>query len=135
MNDRISAADYQNLIKTNTGGKAKYGNTKTPYKGRTYHSKAEAGWAFRLDSLQAHGAIRCWLPQCPKFALTKEGRPFTYTADFLIFLNNGQVLVADCKGFDTPNAKLKRALVKDAYGIHVITAWLDIQEHVERTQA
>jgi hypothetical protein len=128
MNDRIPASEYKKLIKTKN--RSKYGNTRTPYKGRMYHSRAEAEWAQRLDALQSMGAILSWLPQCPKFPLTHEDRPPTYTADFLIFLKNGHALVADCKGFDTAESKLKRAIVHDKYGVSVFTSWTDLQHAI-----
>ena len=128
MNDRITAAAYKKLIKTNR--RSKYGNNRTPYKNRMYHSRAEAEWAQRLDTLQASGAILSWLPQCPKFPLTHEDRPPTYTADFLIFLKDGRALVADCKGFDTSESRLKRAVVQDRYGVAVFTSWTDLQQAI-----
>ena len=128
MNDRITAAAYKKLIKTKS--RSKYGNTRTTYNNRTYHSKAEAEWAQRLDTLQASGAILSWLPQCPKFPLTHEDRPPTYTADFLIFLKDGRALVADCKGFDTAESKLKRAIVQDKYGVSVFTSWTNLQQAI-----
>jgi hypothetical protein len=96
-----------------------------------YHSRAEAEWAQRLDTLQASGAILSWLPQAPKFPLTDEAKAPTYTADFLIFLHGGKAIVADCKGFDTSESKLKRAIVKDKYGIHVLIAWGEVQEAID----
>jgi hypothetical protein len=129
MNDRITALAYNKLIKNKS--RSKYGNQVTPYKNRNYHSKAEAEWAQRLDILQASGAILSWLPQAPKFPLTDEAKAPTYTADFLIFLHDGKTIVADCKGFDTSESKLKRAIVKDKYGIHVLIAWGEVQEAID----
>lgn len=129
MNDRISAGAYKKLIKTKA--RSKYGNTRTPYKGRMYHSRAEAQWAQRLDALQSCGAILSWIPQSPKFPLMGEDKAPTYTADFLIFLHGGKAIVADCKGYDTPESKLKRGIVKDKYGIHVLVTWDTVQAAIE----
>ena len=124
MNDRISACDYKKLLKTKR--KPKYGNKRTLYNGRTYASEAEALWASRLDLLQKGGVILSWVPQCPRFPLTDADNPPTYTADFLIFLQGDRAIVADCKGFDTPESRLKRDIVKDRHGVTVHTVWGDV---------
>jgi hypothetical protein len=38
--------------------------------------------------------------------------------------------VADCKGFDTAESKLKRAIVQDKYGVSVFTSWTDLQQAI-----
>ena len=114
--------------------KTKFGNVRTNYNNRTYSSKAEAEWAQNLDMLQRAGKIQEWLPQQPKFTLTgatDSEKAKTYTADFLIKKNDGTELVADCKGYDTEISRLKRAIVREKYGINVLTVFNDVLDNLE----
>ena len=131
MTDRITAAEYQALTKTKPKKKSKYGNVRTEYGGRSYHSKAEAATAALLDGLQRVGKIRSWLPQQPSFPMPGGGK---YTADFEIFIeykNMLIVLVHDTKGYDTAESKLKRNYVKEKYGVMITTTDSDLIEVVE----
>ena len=114
--------------------KTKFGNVRTNYNNRTYSSKAEAEWAKSLDILQRAGKIRFWLPQQLKFTLTgatDSEKAQTYTADFFIAKNDGTYLVADCKGYDTDISRLKRATVREKYGINVLTVFNDVLDNLE----
>lgn len=121
----MKAAEYLKLS-AKSKVKRKYGNIRTTYNNRSYDSKAEAEWAQRLDMLVLEKAIRFWLPQQPKFYLTNQEKPQTYTADFLIVKNDGSFIVADCKGFDTTEGRLKRSIVKDRYQIDVLITFNDV---------
>jgi hypothetical protein len=128
MTDRITAAEYQALTKTKPKKRSKYGNVRTEYEGRTYHSKAEAATAAWLDGLQRVGKIRSWLPQQPSFPMPGGGK---YTADFLIFVTDDHYHVHDTKGYDTAESKLKRNYVKEKYGVFITTTDSDLIEVVE----
>jgi hypothetical protein len=130
MTDRMTAVEYQALTKTKPKKRSKYGNVRTEYGGRTYHSKAEAATAALLDNLQRVGKIRGWLPQQPSFPMPGGGK---YTADFEIFIECGSyvmVLIHDTKGYDTAESKLKRSYVKERHGINITTSDNDLIESI-----
>lgn len=59
-----------------------------------------------------------------KFVLLKSkgypnGRKAYYKADFLYRTSDGEIVVEDSKGLDTPISKLKRAIVSAQYGIDI----------------
>lgn len=94
--------------------RSKFGNIPTIYDGRRYASKAEAGRAAALDSLQLAGIIASWKPQ-PRFEL---GVPENiYIADFLVRDVNGKVWVEDVKGIETEKFKRDKKLWR-SYGPH-----------------
>lgn len=136
---RITAAEYRALQQATATAPvkvSKYRNVVTVHGGRKYHSKAEAEAAAQLDSLQAQGRITGWVPQCPRFPLVigADGRTKTYTADFLIFLPDGQALIADIKGKDTSESKLRRALVRERFGVTVLTDWRAVLAMISQQQ-
>ena len=85
----------------------KYGAKPTIYRGRKYHSKAEAGRARELDAMLEAGEIAEWAPQ-PRFKLTAA--EILYIADFQVCDSEGRVWVEDVKGKETPEFKLKKRL-------------------------
>lgn len=98
----------------------KYGNRKTVIDGVTFDSKAEAERYEELKLLERAGIIRDLQLQ-PKFTLIptfrKNGKTFrgiTYVADFS-YIENGQKIVEDVKGFKTDVYKIKRKLFEYTY--------------------
>ena len=114
---------------------SKYRNVWTAYRSpmvglRNYQSKAEAKRAAELDLLVRAGDVEFWLPQ-PSFPLPGGT---SYKADFQIHWayprkfglpsrthsEHGSVTFEDVKGRDTKMSKLKRAQVKEIYGIDIV---------------
>jgi hypothetical protein len=81
---------------------------------RTYDSMAEAGRAMQLDLLWKAGEVLFWLPQ-PRFPISGGN----YYGDFQVHWADGRVTFEDVKGRDTDVSKLKRAFVKDRYGVEI----------------
>lgn len=95
---------------------SKYGNRRT----RGYDSKRESRRAQTLHLWQQAGAISN-LKEQVKFELVpkQEGeRSVTYIADFT-YIENGQLVVEDAKGFRTPYYVIKRKLMKHVFGITI----------------
>lgn len=82
-------------------------------KGKSYASKAEARYADKLDIAQKSGELLFYLRQVP-FELPGST---TYRADFLEFWIDGTVCVTDVKGFETPEFKIKKALLEETYPV------------------
>jgi hypothetical protein len=98
----------------------KYGAKRTD----GYASKREATRAAELRLLERAGQISelreqvSIMLQGENGPLTgSSGRALTYRADF-VYRENGREIVEDCKGFQTPAYKLKRAILK-AQGVEV----------------
>ena len=106
-----------------TPKRAKYGAVPTIIDGIRFASKKEAAYYDVLKLRQRAGEIDFFLMQVP-FALPGGVR---YRADFVTFqsahagrdCNSFQIEVIDCKGFKTPEYKLKAKQVKALYGITV----------------
>jgi hypothetical protein len=136
MANNMSAAEYLSLQQSEAEKpvKRKYFNKHQEYGGREYHSKAEANWARRLDVFRLAGKVISWQPQEPRYDLVRNpetGRMLTYTADFCIQLPGGGRLVLDCKGMDSAESRLRRALVFEKYGDRVLTSWRAVLAAVE----
>lgn len=98
----------------------KYKNRPVRVEGVFFASQLEADHYRELQLLQQHGAISELKRQVP-FALVVNGHKITtYVADATYRDQSGNLVVVDCKGFATPEYKLKRSLMKAVHGI-VIT--------------
>lgn len=103
----------------------KYGNRKSLAEGIEFDSKAEAMRFLQLRAREQNGEISELRLQV-KFQLTSGGRwrngkmhrKTYYIADF-VYLENGQTVVEDVKGFRTAVYKLKRELMKEIYDIEI----------------
>lgn len=95
----------------------KYGAKRTAYNGRTYHSKAEANYAAKLDLLMtARGKNRVisWTPQVG-IPLSVNGQLITtYIVDFEVYYSD-RTEVHEVKGVETAVWKLKRKLFEALY--------------------
>lgn len=103
---------------------SKYGNKRTEYNGRTYHSKREAEFARQLDLMRfakdpKEKVVRV-KPQ-PRFPIVVNGKKIcTYVSDFEVEYADGRVEVVDVKGYKTNLYKLKKKLVEATYNITII---------------
>jgi len=98
----------------------KYKNKKTTVDNIVFDSKREAGRYGELKILQLSGVIKDLKLQ-PKFLLCKgvrwngrKQRDRYYVADFY-YIENGQQVVEDSKGFRTDVYKLKRSIFLSMY--------------------
>lgn len=89
----------------------KYGAKATVYKGRRYASKLEAAYAGKLDLAKRAGELLFYLHQVP-FDLPGG---IVYRCDFMEFWKDGTVVVTDCKGVETAEFKVKRAVLEETY--------------------
>ena len=98
-----------------TGG-GKYGNYPSIYKGRTYHSKAEATYAMVLDAMIMDNSIKEWTPQF-KLKIDVNGQHITnYIVDFWVLTSSGTEELHEVKGYETDVFKIKWKLAKALYG-------------------
>jgi len=95
---------------------SKYRNERIEAQGQRFDSKREyeAFKAFELQRLA--GEIRSCVRQV-SFQL--PGTKRRIRVDFMVVENDGMVHWYDAKGFETQAWNLKRAQVKDAFGIHI----------------
>ena len=103
----------------------KYGSKKVEFDGKTFDSKKEANRYYELRLLEREGAISDLQTQV-KFELIPSQRingkvverPCTYIADF-VYMENGQKVVEDTKGFKTTDYIIKRKLLLWVHGIRI----------------
>lgn len=85
----------------------KYGNTKTWYGTRVFHSKKEADYAAVLDMRLRAKDIIAWEPQV-RIPLIVEGEKVcVYVIDFVVTLKGGGKEYVEVKGHETDTWKLK----------------------------
>lgn len=91
--------------------------TKQTYRGRSYHSRAEANYAMYLDQRVKDGEIKSVEPQ-KKIELFGENgtRICNYYIDFVVEHLDGKTEYIEVKGFVTGIWKLKWKLFNDKYG-------------------
>ena len=87
----------------------------TERNGIKFRSKKEAAYYDMLCLLKKEGKVIMFLRQ-PMFDLPGGTK---YTADFLIFYNDGTCQVIDVKGYDTPQGKMKRKMVESLYHVKI----------------
>ena len=85
-----------------------------------YASKREARRASELKLLERAGKIS-ELHEQVRFELIKKqnGEPARYYVADFTYMENGQLVVEDCKGYRTQVYQLKRAMMLDRHGIKV----------------
>lgn len=111
---------------------SKYRAIKTTVDGVTFDSKAEARRYSDLKLLERIGNISK-LELQPEFPLAigdkpvlirsagfPNGRRAKYIADFGYVDHCGARIIEDVKGMDTPESRLKRAIVEAQYGIRIV---------------
>ena len=107
-------------------GKPKYGNRKVTVNGFTFDSKREADRYRELLRLQNAGAIT-GLQRQVKYELIPSQRiagkvverACSYVADF-VYVQDGETVVEDTKGFKTPEYVIKRKLMLWIHHIRII---------------
>ena len=111
---------------TNPNFRSKFHNQKVTYNGMTFDSKREKDRYIELSLLEKAGKIKdlnrqveyILIPSQFGMVTTEDGkrkrvcleRACTYKADFT-YKEDGKLVVEDCKGFRTPEYKIKRKLM------------------------
>lgn len=99
----------------------KYGARKvTAPDGQVFDSRREYRRYCELKLLERAGKISALCRQVKYVLIPKqEGeRACTYVADF-VYLQDGEQIVEDCKGYQTEAYKIKRKLMLFQYGIRI----------------
>ena len=105
---------------------SKYHSTPTEVNGIRFDSKREANRWGELRILERAGKIQK-LKRQVKYLLIpsqyRDGkcieREASYIADF-VYIKDGHLVVEDCKGFRTPEYKIKRKLMLQLYDIRLV---------------
>jgi len=105
---------------------SKYHSTPTEVNGIRFDSKREANRWAELRLMERAGKIQK-LKRQVKYLLIpsqyRDGkcieREASYIADF-VYIKDGHLVVEDCKGFRTPEYKLKRKLMLERYDIRLV---------------
>ena len=105
---------------------SKYHSTPTEVNGIRFDSKREANRWAELRILERAGKIEK-LKRQVKYLLIpsqyRDGkcveRECSYLADF-VYIKDGRLVVEDCKGFRTDVFKIKKKLMLQVYGIHIV---------------
>ena len=104
---------------------AKYRNKKVEIDGMTFDSKKEARRYQELLLLERAGAIQDLQTQVKYVLIPSQRikgrvveRECAYKADF-VYIENGETVVEDTKGFKTKDYIIKRKLLLYFYGIRI----------------
>jgi hypothetical protein len=94
----------------------KYGNTKCVWRGEKFDSKRELERHLVLLDMQKRGEI-AGLERQPRYTLTVQGiKVCDYIPDWRYWVPNfPRQVCEDCKGFATPEFKLKFRIAKICY--------------------
>ena len=93
----------------------KYHAQSSEYGGSIYHSKFEAGYAQELDLRVKAKDIKSWERQIPLELKINGQKICTYKIDFVIEHNDGSHEYVECKGFETPEWKLKWKILEATF--------------------
>ena len=104
----------------------KYGNKRTEIDGYTFDSQREAHHYIELKYMLRSGLISDLRLQVPFELIPSQRdasgkvieRPVSYKADF-VYVQNGQTVVEDSKGFRTKEYIIKRKMLLYKYGIRI----------------
>lgn len=99
---------------------SKYHNRRTTSFGITFASKREAEW-YQALLIQERAGLIADLELQPRYPLVVNGvKIATYVADFRYWdIAAGATIVADAKGVQTREYRIKAKLMKALYGIEV----------------
>ena len=105
------------------GSRPKYGNKKVTVDGIKFDSRWESQRYLYLKSLERAGTVKDLELQV-KFPIVINGEKIcSYIADFRYKRQNQQDewydIVEDAKGFETPEFKLKKKLMKAGHGVEI----------------
>lgn len=109
-----TAAEYQNFLKTkqkpNKGNK--YGAVRAEWNGRKFDSTGERDYAVQLDLMKQAGEIKKVQYQY-KIVLEANGQfVCNYYIDYRLVMADGSIVLAEFKGKELPDFKIKWAMVK-----------------------
>lgn len=109
---------YQN--KKHQPIRSKYGNRIVEYDGYKFDSQGESMRYYQLKMLQKAGKISGLQVHVPFELIPKDGkhRAIYYEADF-VYIEDGQKIVEDFKGFRTDVYKIKKRMMKWLYDIDI----------------
>ena len=98
--------------------RSKYGNRIVEYDGYKFDSKGERDRYVQLKMLERAGVISDLQVHVPFQLVPKDGkeRAICYEADF-VYMEKGERVVEDFKGYKTDVYKIKRRLMKWLLGI------------------
>ena len=100
--------------------RSKYGNRIVEYDGYKFDSQGESMRYYQLKMLQKAGKISGLQVHVPFELIPKDEkhRAIYYEADF-VYIEDGQKIVEDFKGFRTDVYKIKKRMMKWLYGIDI----------------
>ena len=100
--------------------RAKYGNTKCTYRGKSFDSKREMQYYMLLEFDESLGYIDNLKCQVKFMLLPSKGKEKAvhYIADFT-YMKDGKLKVVDAKGLRTREYVLKRKLMNYIHGIEI----------------
>lgn len=100
------------------GRPQKYGNRKVVTPEGKFDSRSEYRRWLHLKTLCASGGISYLRKQVPYRLVVNGVLVARYVADF-VYLQDGQLVVEDVKGFRTPMYKLKKKLMAACHNIKI----------------
>lgn len=117
--------------------KNKYNAKKVEYEGIKFDSQFELNCFLYLEQFESEGKIKD-LNRQVRFELLPANsvyRALTYVADFTFFVND-KFIVADAKGFITPEFKIKQKIFFHKYGnqIYIFKKLSDINKIIDMTK-
>jgi len=95
--------------------KHKFHAVKSECDGIRFSSKLEKRWYSVIKDMKDSGELLFFLRQVP-FHIAPD---VTYRADFMLFYTDGNVEVWECKGYDTPEWKIKKKMVENIFPIEI----------------
>ena len=105
---------------------SKYHSTPTEVNGIRFDSKREANRWAELRLMERAGKIQKLKRQVRYLLIPSQyrvgkciEREASYIADF-VYIKDGHLVVEDCKGFRTPEYRLKRKLMLQLYDIRLV---------------
>lgn len=105
---------------------SKYHSTPTEVNGIRFDSKREANRWAELRLMERAGKIQKLKRQVRYLLIPSQyrdgkcvEREASYIADF-VYIKDGHLVVEDCKGFRTPEYRLKRKLMLERYDIRLV---------------
>lgn len=96
----------------------KYHNHRVQWQGEEFDSKRELDTYHALEAARVAGQFRAVVRQV---SMRLPGTKRRMRIDFMVVEPNGSIRWLDAKGYATPEWKLKRDQVEQAYGISIET--------------
>jgi hypothetical protein len=99
----------------------KFGNKRVTIDGIPFHSIKESNRYKELKFLQSAGKISELMLQVPfvLFPKNENGGKLIYKADF-VYIENGETIVEDVKGYPTKEYIIKKRLMAEFYNIKIL---------------